>query len=397
MASYLQQPVDIPAHNNEVQRVWEAYRAGRPYRVPVSIAGSITNYLLNPELNVQRWTFRDYFEHPEVQVRAQAHYQHWQRHHLLCDREMGLPADGWWTMIDFQNSYDASWFGAPLQYIEGQAPDTLDILRDRKERLYELPEELPLRSGLIDRGLDFFDWMCETCPRLEIRGCPVQAPARAPGEGTDGPLDVAYKLRGADNLLLDMLEDEAYFHALMHWITDNLIRRMRRAREYRWDRLPGSPDAGQYHAESFYFADDAIALISTEHYREFVFPYHKRILDAFTSYGHVSMHLCGDASRHFPFLHEQLKVTTFDTGFPVDHGRLRQELGPEVEIYGGPTVMTVKDGTPARIEAEVSRICASGVMTGGRFVLIAANNLAPCTPVEHIAAFYEAAQRHGRL
>jgi hypothetical protein len=34
-------------------------------------------------------------------------------------------------------------------------------------------------------------------------------------------------------------------------------------------------------------------------------------------------------------------------------------------------------------------------MEGGRFVLIAANNLAPCTPVEHVVALYEAAKEYG--
>ena len=67
-----------------------------------------------------------------------------------------------------------------------------------------------------------------------------------------------------------------------------------------------------------------------------------------------------------------------------------------MQINGGPTVMTVKDGPPARIREEVRRICASGVMEGGRFQLIAANNLAPCTPVEHLEALYEAAQEFGR-
>jgi len=36
------------------------------------------------------------------------------------------------------------------------------------------------------------------------------------------------------------------------------------------------------------------------------------------------------------------------------------------------------------------------VLEGGRFVLIAANNLAPCTPVANIRALYEAGKRYGR-
>ena len=34
MSFFLQTPPDISAHNAEVAAVWQAYRAGRPYRVP---------------------------------------------------------------------------------------------------------------------------------------------------------------------------------------------------------------------------------------------------------------------------------------------------------------------------------------------------------------------------
>ncbi|MEJ5298609.1 MAG: hypothetical protein WHZ52_11295, partial [Armatimonadota bacterium] len=51
-------------------------------------------------------------------------------------------------------------------------------------------------------------------------------------------------------------------------------------------------------------------------------------------------------------------------------------------------------GPVEAIEAEVRRICDSGALEGGRFYFIAANNMAPCTPVEHITAFYDAVRRY---
>lgn len=395
MAFFLSQPLDIPAHNDEVRRVWEAFHAGAPERAPVSIIGSITNYLLNPALNTHAWTFQDFFEKPDMQIFAELEYQQWQRFHLVCDREMGLP-EAWQVGVNFQNSYDAGWVGCPLRFWDGQVPDTEEILRDRKEKLYELPAELPVNHGLLGRALEFYDYMHQVCPTLEFAGRPVRAPKNFLGEGTDGPLDLAYKLRGAENLLVDMLDDEAYYHDLMTYITDNLIRRMKRLREMRWERYSDSADKGIYRGKQFFFADDAIALISAEQYREFVYPYHRRIIDAFSDSIAVSMHLCGDATRHFKFLHDAFNVVYFDTGFPVDHGKLRRELGPDVTIAGGPTVMTVKDGTAADITAEVRRICESGVMDGGKFVMIAANNLAPRTPVEHVQALYAATKQYGR-
>ena len=53
-------------------------------------------------------------------------------------------------------------------------------------------------------------------------------------------------------------------------------------------------------------------------------------------------------------------------------------------------------GRPRTIRDAVRAICESGITEGGKFVLIAANNMAPCTPVEHVAAIYEAAKEFGR-
>ncbi|MEN6385043.1 MAG: uroporphyrinogen decarboxylase family protein [Phycisphaerales bacterium] len=396
MSFFIKNKIDFRAHNEEVARVWQAYYQGRAYRVPVSVVGSITNYLLNHHVNTKSWSFRDFFEDPETHIQAQLEYQKWQRFHWVCDRPMGLPEDGWCVNVDFQNSFDAGWAGCPLEYIPDQVPDTREILNEHKEKLYEFPKELPADHGLMKRVVEFQDYMIDSCKHREYEGRPVHVMQTTCGEGTDGPLDLAYKLRGADNLLVDMLTDQKYFHDLMTWVTDNLIRRMKRMRQRRWDKFPESLDKDKFKQAKFYFADDAIALISTKQYREYVYPYHKRLVDEFCD-GSVDIHLCGDATRHFSFLANHLNVRSFDTGFPVDHGRLREELGMDVEIKGGPTVMVIKDGTAEDIRQQVKRICNSGVMAGGKFVMIAANNVAPRTPVENIRTLYEASISFGGI
>lgn len=395
MSFFLSKTIDFAEHNEENRRVWEAYHAGRPYRVPVSVAGSITNYMLNPVLNIREWSFEQYFTDPAVQISAQLEFQKWHRLHLICDKEMGLPSDGWNVYVDFQNCYDAAWFGCPVHYFSGQLPDTEPILAENKMALYDMPDELPHDNGIMARGIEFRERMHEMCPSLEFEGKPVIAPAGYPGEGTDGPFELALKVRGAENVMIDMFEDEKYYHDLLSYITENLIRRIKKMRELHWAADPKTPNAGN-HKGPYGFADDAVALISTEHYEEFVLPYHKRLVEEFSDGSGVGIHLCGNATHHFKFLKEKLGVVSFDTGFPVDHGGLRRELGPEIAIMGGPTVMTVKYGTPAEVEAETKRICESGVMDGGKFILIAANNLAPCTPVENVAALYEAGKTWGK-
>jgi len=394
MGFRLSHPVDFAVHNEQVRRVWDAYRAGLPCRVPVSVSGSITNLICNPELNRAGWTFRQFFENPQVQIDAQLAYRRWCRFNLLADHEMG-PPDSYQVAVDFQNSYDAGWLGCPLVYPGDHCPpDTEPLLRGRKEALRDLAPPDPLRGGLLGRAMEFFDYMQDACPRTEFEGRPVLPPDRIPGEGTDGPFTLAYKLRGAAEVCIDLIEDPDYLHELLEFVTENLIRRMKALRLWRWERNPNAPDAGRFQS-SWWFADDAIVLLSVDQYRRFVLPCHRRLAAEFSDGSPISVHLCGDAARFFPVLRDELNARSFDTGFPMPFDRVRRELGPDVEVRGGPSIALLRSGPPAAIRREVARICGSGIMDGGRFVMIAANNLAPCTPVEHVEAMYRACREFG--
>ena len=146
-------------------------------------------------------------------------------------------------------------------------------------------------------------------------------------------------------------------------------------------------------------ADDSVQLISTEMLEEVVLPAHKlwfneMFLPPTVETGRAC-HLCGDATRHFPLLARELGITSFDTGFPVDHGALRKALGPDVEICGGPEISLLMQGTPEACAARTRQILHSGVMEGGRFLLQEGNNLPPCAPLENLAAVYNACQTEG--
>ena len=158
MSWYLEDPPDFNEHNAEVAEIWRSYRRKTPERVPVLIHGSIRNLIQNPELNKTGYTFEDFFTDPEAQIQCRLAYSKWCRHHLVCDREMGPPDDGWALTVDFQNSYDAGWFGCPLQYCGNAVPDTLEILKVDKHRLYDMTCPDPLRGGLMGRAMEFFDY-----------------------------------------------------------------------------------------------------------------------------------------------------------------------------------------------------------------------------------------------
>lgn len=400
MSSFLSQKIDFTNHNEEVRQLMADFSQGKHKRIPVVVNGSIRNLFSNPEVNKTGYSFKDFFTQAEAQLKCQLEYQYYMRHNFYCDREMGVPDKWQLTTVDFQNSHEQAYFGCPLVFFgDTDVPDTAEILKDNPDDLYKWSDPDPFygRGDFIKKVMDMFQTITGICQKgYEFHGREVLPPMMFQAAGTDGVFDCALKIRGAVELMTDMYVNPQYYHDLMKYITRNIIRRMRVHREFWWDHDPDY-NGNRQHRGCFFYADDSIAMLSPDQFKEFVLPYTKQIFDEFSDgSSFCSIHLCGNATHHFKFLADTFNVKSFDTGFPVDHGKLRHELGADIKIQGGPTVMLVKDGTPEQIAAEVRRICESGVMDGGKFILIAANNLAPCTPVENIMALYEAGKKYGR-
>ncbi len=376
--------IDFAAHNAEVREVWAAFNAGDPIRVPMVLGISSRFTILSNEWNPLGLTYRDYFLDPDVMFHHQLHHQWFLRRHLPRDVEMGLP-EAWTVPVDLQNSYSQLWHGAELVFIDGDVPDTPPFLTDANKWAFiaEGPPE-PF-SGWLGRAWEYRERFEELAEDYEHHGRPVEA-GSVPGLGTDGPFTTACALRGPTELCLDVYADPDFYHALMDLIVTATIRRVKAFRE----RL-GLP----VESTAWSVPDDSIQLLSERTYREFVLPYHRRLIDEFGSVGPNSTHLCGDATHLFRTMRDELKVQSFDTGFPVDFGWLRRELGPDVRIQGGPHVELLRAGTPDQVRAETRRILQSGVMAGGKFVLREGNNLAPGTPEENVAAMYAACREFG--
>lgn len=379
-------PIDFAAHNAQVREVWEAFNAGEPTRVPMILGIASRFTILSEEWNPDRITYREYFLDPDVMFHHQLRHQWFLRHQLPRDVEMGLP-EVWTVPVDLQNSYSQLWHGAELRFIDGDVPDTPPFLTE--ENKWAFIEKGPPEpfDGWLGRAWEYRERFAEIAAGgFEFEGRPVQA-GGVPGMGTDGPFTTACALRGPTELCIDMYEDRAFFDALMELIVTATIRRVKAFRA----RM-GLP----VESTAWSLPDDSIALLSERAYREFVLPWHKRLIAEFGSVGPNATHLCGDATHLFRTMRDELNVRSFDTGFPVDHGWLRRELGPQVRINGGPHVELLRSGTPEQVRAETRRILESGVMAGGKFVLREGNNLAPGTPEENVAAMYAACQEFGR-
>ncbi|MHB8997010.1 MAG: uroporphyrinogen decarboxylase family protein [Armatimonadota bacterium] len=377
--------MDFSKHNEQQAAVWKAYYDRKPTRVPMILGISSRYTVLNPLANPEGYDFERFFCDARAMFTHLLRKQHFIRHHLLFDQEMGLPSQ-WTVGVDFQNSYEAMWWGCELHFRPGQVPDTTPILNaDNKRLLLDRGAPDPF-SGWLGRAWEYLEQFREWAKTEEFEGRPIVA-AGVPGCGSDGIFTTACALMDPTDLMCEMYTDPQFVHEFLGLITDATINRIKAFR----GRL-GQDECSVVTG----MADDAIQMLSHAHYEEFVLPQHQRMVAEFGGEGPNSMHLCGDATRHFRFLRDTLKIMSFDTGFPVDFGWLREELGPEVTIYGGVHVDLLLRGPVRAIEAGVKRIMETGIKAGGRFVFREGNNLAPYTPVEHVAAMYEAVKEYGR-
>lgn len=389
--------MDYKRHNEDVRELWKNYRAGKPHAIPVIYGINPRYTIFNKETNPKGVSFEQYSNDPDLMLEWQLFHQHWLRHNILQDAEMGLPENGWTVYIDFQNYFEAGWFGCPIHYYDGQVPDTRPILTDdKKNLLFDKGVPDPFENGLMTKNLEFYTHFKKRAATHRFHGLPV-ANVVPSALITDGPLTVATNLRGASEIMMDMMDDPEYVHKLLGYITEATIVRIKAWRKF----LDERGETRIYRADplvwGFFFADDSIALISTDFYRRFVLPHHTRLVSELSldKAKPNAIHLCGNSTRHFKAIKEELNVRSFDTGFPVDFAKLRRELGPETEILGGPAVHILLDGGVEEVVTETKRILGSGVLEGGRFILRDGNNLAPCTPARNVAVMYRTAKESG--
>lgn len=379
-------------HNREVAKVWESYHAGHPIRMPMQLSFNARMYLLDPKYS-RGISFQQYCADPMLMADVQLYGQNLFRQELWQDWEMGVPENGYTVNIDFQNVYEGGFLGAELLFPEGDVPFSKPFLTDdNKELLFEkgLPDPF---GNLAATVWEYYDRLKEREEKgWTFNGKPVQV-AGLPGFGTDGPMTTACIIRGATEFCIDMYEDPDYAAQLLDYLTDAAIARIKAFRKRMgWSEI----------ADNFGFADDSILLLSEEMYKEWILPRHKRLVRELAvcdengrSVNPIGIHLCGDATRHFQTIRDELNCYAFDTGFPVDHAWLMQTLGPDVTVSGGVHVDLLRTGTPEQVRNETRRIIEAVKPYTRKFIMKEANNLAPRTPMENIRAMYEAVREFG--
>ena len=375
-------------HNKEIRAIWSSFETNRPTRVPMVLGLSSRFFMLDRKYNPNRISYREYSADPSLMLEMQIRFEYIRRMTIPADYEMGLPEKGWEVNIDFQNYYEAAWLGSEIIYCDDQCPYSMPFLDDRnKNQLFYqgIPDSF---SGFMGSARKYHEAMIRLAKTYSYSGIGV-AEVRPTFIGSDGPFTLACSIRGPANICIDFYDDPAYVHSLMDFLTTATVQRIQD-----WRRYLDMPVLN----DSFFFADDSIQLLSPEQYQEFVLPYHKRLCLELAKPGSgISVHLCGDASRHFRIMREQMGITRFDTGFPISHAEIVKELGPEIIIMGGPHIGLLQNASKEDVGQETRRILASVMPLTKKFILREANNMPPGTPLENIVTMYETCREYGRF
>jgi uroporphyrinogen decarboxylase len=201
------------------------------------------------------------------------------------------------------------------------------------------------------------------------------------------------QVRGYENFFLDLLANPVLAEALMDRLAEGHMRRFNRFAE----------TVGKYlhvvHVEDDLGMQDR-TMISPEVYRQRIKPYHSRLYRHIKNQCDAYLMLHTDGSV-YPLIPDFIEMG-IDILNPVQYttrgmeaGKLKSAFGADLTFWGGgcDTQQILPFGTPEQIKDEVRRQI-DVLAPGGGFIFSQVHNIQPGTPMENIAAMYEALDKY---
>jgi MtaA/CmuA family methyltransferase len=194
----------------------------------------------------------------------------------------------------------------------------------------------------------------------------------------EGPVAEAGDLRGINNLMLDFFDDPAFVRDLFEFIVEMELR-FARAQMAEGADLIGMGDA-------------AASLVGPQIYREFVWPYEKKLVDGLHALGaRVRLHICGNTR----FILEGIgrlgcEIVDLDFLTPISEGRAK--MGPEQALLGNiDPVRVLRDGTP---ESVYEAVAACHRQAGNRYIVGPGCEVTRDTAAANLHAMVQYAREH---
>jgi uroporphyrinogen decarboxylase len=194
----------------------------------------------------------------------------------------------------------------------------------------------------------------------------------------------AWTLRGMENLLVDMLSEPRFVHALLDRICEFNLTVMDEALKYPIDGFMFGDDWGQQHG----------TIMGAPHWREFLKPRMKRVYERAKSAGKsVAQRSCGDIHELMPDLIE-IGLDVYQTFQPeiYDVKAVKREFGRDLTFWGGISTQRVLPWvTPDEVK-RVAREMMATVGEGGGYIAAPTHSIPGDVPPENIVALVEAFQ-----
>ncbi|MGZ5567958.1 MAG: uroporphyrinogen decarboxylase family protein [Limisphaerales bacterium] len=253
--------------------------------------------------------------------------------------------------------------GAKVEYFDDQ-PAALDgdeaLLADKKV-LSSLKIPDPLGGGRMTTGIHAIALYKKRVSDKAIEGW-VEGPC---AEGAD--------LRGINTLMLDFFDDPTFVRDLFEFIV---------AMELRFARL--QIEAG---ADIIGVGDAAASLVGPEIYKEFVWPFEKKLVDGIHAMGgRVRLHICGNTSSILKKIGE-LQCDIVDLDSMVSIEQARAAMGHRQVLLGNANPVTVvRAGSPEQV-FDTLEACAEAASPN--YIIGAGCEIPGDTAPENVSAFAE--------
>ena len=292
------------------------------------------------------------------------------------------PTLGLLTIMDL--SVEAEAFGAPVAFSDEDVPCvTAPILHDA-ESIHSLP--LPQTgAGRSSVYLETVRLAVEqfhgTKPMERQGGC--HSPQVQPiFGGMIGPLSLAVRLRDMTQIMMDLLTEPEIIHVLLEKCAAMLVQY---AHAF---KAKG--------ANGLIIAEPAAGLLSPEHCEEFSSRYVRRIVESVQDdHFFVILHNCGRATGLVPSL-VATGAKGLHFGNAVDMLEVLPQIPETILVFGNidPSA-EFRHGTPASIKRAVASLLEK-TAEFRNFVLSSGCDIPPGTPLQNVAAFFEALEDANR-
>jgi hypothetical protein len=396
---------ETAAHNKDVKKVWDAYKRGKPIRVPCDWGQITPHKLIHFDESL---SFIKYIFDPEELIRLQGEAQYLTNKIITQDAVLKMPQQ-WIASLDYHTFMDEAFWGCPVKFDDRLQPKVYHLYDKEKVDPDEIEIPDPFHGNIMDLVYKNYRTIKELVKHYKVRGIPFSPEIEMHvAMRTYGLFNTAIALRGT-NLFLDFYDDPQYVRKLMNKVADGYIARRNSWKKLREQekmekvktdpKMIEAPVLQSYEqaAESPIVYDHGIHMISMDQYKEFLVPVYEKVRKEFGAdrYDEV-IEYCNTSEQLIRFYNSYFKVNKFWNlcGDVLDIAKLRHDLGEEAELQITINPEVVYNGPPERIERLIKKVLTPEVKGKGNLIFgMQFDNFS--APIENIRTLYQAVREYG--